>query len=125
MFITKLSGNLRYFNQPLQRWHQTIAYTTVAKSKKVAEFSIKNAADNTPNSITNIDKAKEKRALSLIFGDRKYTELTQKEQALVDTYQEIIQREEGMTLPNTGASLEQGRISKFLECTRKGMNRKE
>lgn len=54
------------------------------------------------------------KALSLIFGERKYTEFTSEEKKIVDFYQQKKLEEDGVILPNTGAALEQAEGEQIL-----------
>src|ERR1700734_2755754 len=54
------------------------------------------------------------RARSLIFGEKKYVDLTPEEQKIVDFYQQKKLEEDGVILPNTRAALEQEELEQIL-----------
>lgn len=56
-----------------------------------------------------------KKAVDLIFSERKYPDFTSEEKKIVDSYQEkILEIDGGVILPNTKADLEQKKIELFF-----------
>lgn len=53
-------------------------------------------------------------ARALIFGEKKYAQMNRKERALVDRYQQVKLREDGVILPNTRMALEQEEIERRM-----------
>ncbi|MBP7075206.1 MAG: hypothetical protein KBA81_07480 [Rhabdochlamydiaceae bacterium] len=56
-----------------------------------------------------------KKAVDLIFSERKYPDFTSEEKKIVDSYQEkLLEVDGGTILPNTGADIEQQEIQQIL-----------
>lgn len=64
---------------------------------------------------TKWDKNLERKAIKLIFSERKYPDFTSEEKRIVDSYQEkILQIDGGVILPNTSVDLEQREIEQLI-----------
>ncbi len=62
-----------------------------------------------------ISERLDEKARSLIFGGKKYTEMSRREQDIVDAYQQKKLKEAPVILPNTGADLEQKELEQLLQ----------
>jgi hypothetical protein len=56
----------------------------------------------------------DEKALSLIFGEKRYEEFSNEERRIVDLYQQKLLKEDWVILPNTGAAIEQEEVEQML-----------